>query len=172
MDDISARYFQEFYPHLPIISRTCFYNKLIILGTAPTADFSILLLTICLITHAPALGYQSGLETTGTIRREQQSLHLTTRSLFAQLQVSCLPSVTLIQAGLLLAMFEYTHGRPEDAFVAIAGCARMEYGARIHIRDNHQTYATHTATRTRDTDLLLQAEEGANTWWGIVICER
>lgn len=170
MDDISARYFQGFHGHLPVISRTRFYNNLTTLGAAPAADLSVLLLTICLITHAPALGYQSGHRATQFV--EQQSLYLSARSLFAQVQVSCSPSVSLIQASLLLAVYEYTHGRPDDAFMTIAGSARMAYAANIHSRDRHQTQMTHTADYNADNDLLLQAEEAANTWWGIVICER
>jgi hypothetical protein len=170
VDDISARYFQRFHRHLPVISRTRFYNNLTMIGAAPAADFSVLLLTICLITYAPALGYQSE---HGAIRSvEQQSLYLTARSLFAQVQVSCSPSVPLIQAGLLLAVYEYTHGRPGDAFVTIAGSARMAYAARIHARDRRQAQMVHTAGHNADTDILLQAEEAANTWWGIVIFER
>jgi hypothetical protein len=168
--DISARYFQHFHRHLPVISRTRFYNNLITLGATPAADFSVLLLAICLVTRAPALGYESGHGATRSV--EQQSLYLTARSLFAQVQVSCSPSVPLIQAGLLLAVYEYTHGRPDDAFMTIAGSARMAYAARIHARDRHQTQMTHIAGHNADTDLLLQAEEAANTWWGIVICER
>jgi Fungal specific transcription factor domain len=170
VDDISSRYFQGFHRHLPIISRTRFYNSLIMLGAAPAADFSVLLLTICLITHAPALGYQSGHGATRSV--EQQSLYLTAKSLFAQVQVSCSPSVPMIQASLLLAVYEYTHGRPDDAFVTIAGSARMAYAARIHARDRHQAQMAHTTGLNADIDVLLHAEEAANTWWGIVICER
>lgn len=170
VDDISARYFQGFQRHLPVISRIRFSNNLVTLGAAPSADFSTLLLTICLITHAPALGYQRG---PGAAQSdEQQSLYLTARSLFAQVQVAYQTSVPLIQAGLLLAVYEYAHARPEDAFVTIAGCARLAYAARIHARDSHQTQITQTAAQNADKDLLLQAEEAANTWWGIVICER
>lgn len=170
MDDICARYFQGFHPYLPIICRTRFNNNLISLGAAPSADFSVLLLTICLITHAPALGYQSG---HGAARStEQQSLYLTARSLFAQVQVSCSPSVFLIQAGLLLALYEYRHSRPDDAFVTIAGIARMAYATRINVCDRHQTQMTHISGENGDIDLLLQGEEAANTWWGIVVYER
>jgi hypothetical protein len=59
VDDISARYFKGFHSHLPIISHSRFYNKLTTLGAAQASDFSVLLLTICLITYAPALGHQS-----------------------------------------------------------------------------------------------------------------
>ncbi|KAF2491658.1 hypothetical protein BU16DRAFT_565360 [Lophium mytilinum] len=170
VDDISARYFQDFHRHLPIISRIRFYNNLITLGVTPAADFSVLLLTICLITHAPALGYQPKHDVNQSVK--QQSLYLPAKSLFAQVQVSCSSSIPLIQAGLLLAIYEYTHGRAEDAFVTIAGSARMAYAARIHARDNYQTQMTPAASHNTNGDILLQAEEAANTWWGIVIYER
>jgi len=170
VDDISARYFQGFHRHLPVISRTRFYNNLITSGAAPSAEFSVLLLTICLITHAPALGYQAGDGVTPSV--EQQTLYLTARSLFAQVQVARSASLPLIQAGLLLAVYEYTQGRPDDAVVTIAGSARMAYAARIHAHDRDQPQMAHTAGHIANTDLLLRSEEAANTWWGIVICER
>ena len=170
VDDISARYFQGFHRHLPVISRTRFSNSLTASGAAPSDDFSVLLLTICLITHAPAHGYRSGDEATRSV--EQQFLYLTARSFFAQVQVTCSPSVPLIQACLLLAVYEYTHGRPSDAFVTIAGSARMAYAARIHAQGRHETQMTYTTSSNMHTALLGHAEEAANTWWGIVICER
>jgi len=172
VDGISHRYFQGFHRHLHVISRIRFYNNLSTSGGAPGADVSVLLLTMCLITHAPALGFESEY---GTFQMaEQHSLYLTARSLLTQVQVSCSSSLPLIQAGILLALYEYTHGRPDDAFMTITGSARMAYAARIHTRDRHQTRMTHTTSHNADSDidLLLQAEEAANTWWGIVICER
>jgi hypothetical protein len=170
VDDVTARYFQHFHRQLPIISRTRFCNNPNAVAAAPTADCSVLLLTICLITHAPALGYHSEYGASQSL--EQQSLYLTTKSLFAQVQVSCSPTVPLIQASLLLAVYEYIHGRPDDAFVTIAGSSRMAYAARIHAPHGVQTQITDVVGHDRDTDYLLQNEEAANTWWGIVIFER
>lgn len=84
VDDISARYFQGFHRHLPIISRPRFYNSLVTLGETPAADISLLLLALCLITHAPALGYQHARGVSGSI--EQQSLYLAARALFHRLK--------------------------------------------------------------------------------------
>jgi len=137
------------------------------LGEAPAADFSLLLLVLCLTTHAPALGYQPTSGVTGST--EQQSLYLTARSLLSQTQVSCTPSISLVQAGLLLAVYEYIHGRPDDAFVTIAGSARIAYAARIHTRESLHTQTLDGSGSNMDS---IQAEEAANTWWGLVICER
>lgn len=170
MDDIIYRYFQSFHRQLPIISRTRFSNNLVNLGAAPTADFSVLLLTLCLITHAPALGYQARQEASQSV--EQQSLYLTVRSLFAQVQVSCSPSVPLVQTGLLLAVYEYTHGRPNDAFVTIAGSARIAYAARIHTSGQQVSQSRQMTMHNADIDQLSQTEEAANTWWGMLVYER
>jgi hypothetical protein len=69
-------------------------------------------------------------------------------------------------------VYEFTQGRPEDASVTIACSARIAYAARIHSCDRHQTQVTHPIGHDVDTELLLQVEEAANTWWGIVIFDR
>lgn len=73
-------------------------------------------------------------------------------SLFAQVQSSSF-SGNLIRAGVLLAVYEYAHGKPDSAFASITGCARMAYaaGIRQHAKGNC---------------------EEANTWWAVVIYER
>lgn len=68
------------------------------------------------------------------------------------------PSISLVQANLLLAIYEYANGRPNIALVTIAGCARMAYAAHIHVR-------CHTGNQ-------LEVEEAGNTWWGIIMYER
>lgn len=170
MDDISARYFQWYHHHLPVISRTRFYNNLITLGSVPAADFSVLLLSICLITYTPALGCQSSHDETPAV--ELQSLYLTAKSLFAQVQASCAPSVSLIQAGLLVALYEYTHCQSDNAFVTLTSIARMAYAARIHLHDSNRAPTMGIADHNEKIDHILEIEEAANTWWGIVICER
>jgi hypothetical protein len=176
VDDISARYFQGLHRYLPVISRTRFHGSLITPGATPSAGFSVLLLSICLATTSPKLGWRTG-DATNPRPVDRRSLHLATKSFFAQVQALFPPSVPLIQAGLLLAVYEYAQGRPDEAFVSIASCARMAYAARIHLcnRPSPQPPGSPRAAPTTDTHtntgLQLQAE-AANTWWGIIICER
>jgi hypothetical protein len=169
-DDISANYFQGFHRHFPIICRTRFNSNLVTSGVTEAADFSVLLLTLCLITNSHALDNEPSQNATESVA--QRLLYLTVKSLLAQVQASYPASILIIQAALLLAIYEYTHGRPEDAFVTISGSARMAYAARIHNHDHSCTQVTHIASHGVDTDLLFQAEEAANTWWGIIVCER
>lgn len=153
VDDISVRYFQGIHRHLPIISRKHFHDQLIHIGASPPPGFSILLLSICLLTYHPRLLPQ----TPPPVGREP--LYLSVKSLFAQVQAFFPPSVDFIQAGVLLALYEYANGRPDDAFLSITGCARMGYASGLH--------------RGRPTVFpASDDDEAVNTWWGIVICER
>lgn len=170
MDNISTRYFQGFHRRLPVVSRTRFYNQLISPGAAPADDVAVLLLAICLIAHTPVAGFQN--EYGNATADERESLHLTARSLLAQVQVSRSRSLPLIQAGLLLAVYEYSKGRPEDAFVTISSSIRMAYAAHINVPDGRRTQMACSPGQTIDSDLTIQAEEAANTWWGILVWER
>ena len=174
VDDLTARYFQSFHRHLPIISRLRFQNSLIASGGnggsgGPAADSSVLLLSICLLatTPVPTPGEDGERPLDGVTDR--QALYLSAKALLAQVQGSLhRPSLHLIQAILLLAGFEYASGRPETAFVTIAGCAREAYAAGIHNR-------TSTGRGHCDRGLGLRADdvdEAWNTWWGIVVYER
>lgn len=174
VDDVSARYFQSIHRYFPMISRARFHDNLITLGGTPPAGFSILLLAICLTTSSPEL--ERRVRTTTDIKRQidRRSLYLAARSLFAQAQASFSPSVHLIQAGLLLAIYEYVIGRPDEAFTSIAACARMAYATRIHLCSCALPPWPWTSMLSADADihLKLQAHEAANTWWGVIICER
>lgn len=126
---------------------------------------------MCLIIYAPALEYQPENGVTGPT--ERQSLYLATRSLIAQTQVSQPPSLPLIQASLLLAVYEYINGNPEHALVTMAGTVRMAYVTRMHSPGSQQLQTRLAASPASNANFLLQqSEEVANTWWGIIIYER
>ncbi|KPM44063.1 hypothetical protein AK830_g2441 [Neonectria ditissima] len=168
VDDISTRYFQGIHRYIPFISRRRFQSSLTTLGAPPSAGSSVLLLCLGLITSSPKKGWGTGDPGTAPDSRlsGHRSLHLATKALFSQVQACFSPSVPLIQAGLLLALYEYAHGRPDDAFASIAGCARMGYAAHLH-----RGKPTRTG-ESIDSDALVEAEEAANTWWGLIIYER
>lgn len=51
VDEITVKYFQGVHRWLPIISRSRFQDRLVVIPSCPAADFSILLLSMCLVTH-------------------------------------------------------------------------------------------------------------------------
>ncbi|OGM46450.1 hypothetical protein ABOM_004554 [Aspergillus bombycis] len=154
VDDISVRYFQGIHRYLPIISRKRFHDYLIHVGAFPPASFSVLLLSICLVTYHPEILPKN------PQRISRESLYITIKLVFTQIQAVFPPTVHLIQAGVLLALYEYAHGKPDDAFLSISGCARMGYATGLH----HER-PTHLHHYTKE-------EEMVNTWTGIIVLER
>ena len=157
VDDISVRYFQGVHRWLPVISRHRFHDRLVNFQDPATADFSILLLTMCLITSQPALGSEDE-------SSNQETLYLTTKMLFAHAQAFNPNSTNMIQAALLIATYEYAHGMSDAAYISIGTCARMAFAAGLQKSRVPQMFID-------DRSRLKDAEE-KNLWWGIVICER
>ncbi|KAI9038145.1 fungal specific transcription factor domain-containing protein [Aspergillus affinis] len=166
IDDLTAKYFQGPHHYLPVVSRSRFQSNLISLGAVPSAGFSILLLTICLTASSASKPKSSAYHLSPT-HTKNRALYLAAKAFLSRVQSSNPTCISLIQSRLLLALYDYTHGRPEDAFEAIAGCARMAYRARLHLNCRPIV----SVETLPDPDAQLRAE-GANTWWGIVICER
>ncbi|KAJ5987195.1 hypothetical protein N7451_011560 [Penicillium sp. IBT 35674x] len=162
LDEISVRYFQGIHAFVPIISRRRFHTQLLSFGTNPKVDFTLLVLCMALLIYS-ADSDHPGPE--GERRVEDLTHYVATKSLMAQAQALYAPATHLIQAGVLLAVYEYAHGHPEQAFVTIGSHARMAYAARLR---STPALTRTTAPRTDWTE----EEEESNVWWGIRICER
>ncbi|KAL3479657.1 hypothetical protein BJX99DRAFT_66935 [Aspergillus californicus] len=165
LDGISVRYFQTIHFFIPIVSRRRFHAHLISFGVTPKADFALVLLCMGLLTYTA--DSPENTEPKGRLSVDAMTFYVTTKSLLAQAQALCAPTVHLIQAGVLLAVYEYAHGHLEQAFVSIGSCARMAYSARLH----NPSSPSATATPLPQTDWVSREEETI-TWWGILICER
>jgi hypothetical protein len=127
---------------------------------------------MCLTHSCPALQPRAHAGLQNSLLVDHSLLHITATALFAQVQVQYPPSLYLLQAGLLLAVYEYISGRPDNAFTSIASCARMAYAARIHIQPTLSPPWRPTYDASAALAYQLRVQEAANTWWGIVISER
>ncbi|KAL6230657.1 hypothetical protein BDW75DRAFT_234225 [Aspergillus navahoensis] len=153
LDEVSVRYFQSIHWYLPIISRQRFHAHLLSFGTDPGPDFSVLLLSMCMLTYSPDPGRPDGRHV------DPLTLYLAAKSLFSQAQTIGRPSLNLIQAGILIAVFEYWRGELDRGFVSIGGCARMAYAAGLK---------RPTSLPSMNNDVYPDEEDGS-TWWGICI---
>jgi hypothetical protein len=154
--DITSRYFKGVHRWLPIVSKKWFNIRLTNFKDRPPADFSILLLTMRLITQYPSKDSEK--------EQEREVLYLATKTLFAQVQTLVPSSLYIIQAGIILATYEHGHGMIEAAYVTIGTTARIAFAEGIH---NKQC-----SGEPIGTDDWLQQEEALSTWWGLVICDR
>jgi hypothetical protein len=156
---ICEQFFDGFHRWLPVISQERFWKtSLAFHDGSAQADFSVLLLAMCLIAIRPV----SLLQQSSTCL---DSLYSTVRFSFAKAQAAVCTSTRLIQAGILLATYEYACKKPEAAYISIGTCARMSSILGIN-RFIAQSETELTA------ELRLKVLEGRNVWWGVIITER
>lgn len=156
LEEILLNYFESIHLWLPIISRKRFHDRYTHFQTAPTADFSILLLAMRLITQHPS--------TDPEMEQDREVLYLATKTLFAQVQAFVPFSLHLVQAGVILSHYEHAHGMIEAAYVTIGTTARMAFAMGLHNKP--------CSAEVEGSDAWLEDEEALSTWWGLVICDR
>ena len=154
--DIVSKYFKGIHQWLPIISKERFNQRLKNIQSVPTADFSMLLLTMGLITQCPSVDLQK--------KRDREVFYLATKTLLAQVQTLVQYSLRSIQAGVILAMYEHGHGMIEASYVTIGTAARMAFAMGLHNRKFSE--------EPKGTYGWFAEEEALSTWWGLVICDR
>ncbi|KAF2709138.1 hypothetical protein K504DRAFT_503138 [Pleomassaria siparia CBS 279.74] len=147
IDEIETRYFHGLHLSVPFFCPSRFRDDLIRYRLAPTAEFSLLLLCMCLTLYDPPSHLPP------PIRRD--TLYMHAKNLFTQVQILRKPSTHLIQAGIFVSLYEYALGRPDSALASIDICARMAYKIGAH-----------------ETPKCPGWNEGWNTWWAIRIFER
>ncbi|KAL4860902.1 hypothetical protein BDV12DRAFT_180989 [Aspergillus spectabilis] len=151
-NDILRLYFTNIHTWLPIVHNQTFQSRLSQMGDAPTADTALILFAMLLLMK-------------GTESREGNSrsgLYLLCSYHFSFIQLVRGPTVELVQAGLLLAVYELGSGRSQAASLTIGTCARLGYILRLNIDDQV----------TPQDSSWVKAEEQRRVWMGIYLLDR
>jgi hypothetical protein len=72
-------------------------------------------------------------------------------------------SILVLQAGVLVALYELGHGIYPAAYLSIGACARYAHALGINV--------SHTVP-TRRVLTFVEGEERRRIWWAIVILDR
>lgn len=155
-EEVIVRYFRGVHTWLPIISRRRFRERYRLFQASPTADFSVLLLAMRLITQHPSIDPSAD--------QDRAFLYLATKTLFAQVQSFMPSSLFLVQAAVILGHYEHAHGLIEAAYVTVGTCGRMACAMNMH---NKQCSA-----EIQGSDAWVEDEELLCTWWGLMILDR
>ncbi|KAL3462125.1 fungal-specific transcription factor domain-containing protein [Aspergillus heterothallicus] len=143
-------YFGNIHPWLPVIHEHTFRARAAQLGAAPEAEVALIFLTMILILGGQ--DHDSG---------SQSQLYNLCRYLFSFLQLSRSPSLELVQAGLLLAVYELGSGQSQAASLSIGTCARLGYVLRLNV-DHGQA---------QDMS-WVRSEEQRRAWLGVYMLDR
>ncbi|KAF5982128.1 hypothetical protein FCOIX_3892 [Fusarium coicis] len=152
------RFLDNFQRWLPIIAPRHLHEHIDLSERGlPGADVSVLLLAICLVT------VRSGGDL-GDPLFHHSAVHVTVKTLYAQVQAMMHASVALIQAGVILSAYEYASCQIDSAYISIAACIRMA-----------QVVGVDTACKKLGAvqeETRLQATSEWNLWWSIIVLER
>ncbi|KAH8705510.1 hypothetical protein BGW36DRAFT_367700 [Talaromyces proteolyticus] len=158
--EISSRFFRDFHRWLPVVCPRLFYETARKDEDSPLpADYSVLVLSMCLITLHPPAGILNP-------PVSPKDLYLRVRMILAHVQSVICASPSLIQASLILAAYEYAYGRPDTALISVGTCSRMAQSIGI------DKGSRNGSERQFSCELRLRTLEERNIWWGVVVLER
>lgn len=84
--------------------------------------------------------------------------------LFAHVQTLIAPSTVLIQAGILVAIYEYARGDVGSASDSIKNCIKMAHSTGLH--------KAHSSFDLKGNQAGLDGDEDLNAYCGLAIYER
>ncbi|KAJ0412969.1 fungal-specific transcription factor domain-containing protein [Aspergillus carlsbadensis] len=145
-------YFGNIHPWLPVIHEQTFRARASQLGTAPEAEVALIFLAMLLV-----------LETQRSETGMQSQLYNLCRYLFSFLQMGRSASLEVVQAGLLLAVYELGSGRSRAASMTIGTCARAGYVLRMNV--------DHVDPCVPDSS-WVRSEEQRRVWLGVYMLDR
>ncbi|KAL4875176.1 hypothetical protein BJY04DRAFT_224252 [Aspergillus karnatakaensis] len=154
LDDIrqlSTAFFQHIHPRMPFISKTRFYDIYLRPSFRFSPDVVLLFLSLKLITTLPPDGSGS----------PRSSLYYTTKHLYVDAE-ECF-SLPVLQAGILLVLYELGHGLYPASFTSIGTCARYAHALGINVS---------RMVPKGELLTLVEVEERRRAWWAIVILDR
>ena len=154
--DISDRFFSWIHLWMPIISISKWRLQLTGPLSKPRVDVKILLLAMKLLLWKPG--------SSPDLREPQRPEYFTLKELLHQAEARCVLSLQLLQALVLITVYEYAHGIYPAAYISIGHCARYAQALGI---DNQRR----TDIEVHRLDLEEQ-EERRRIWWFIVILDR
>ena len=151
---IAAQFFDKAHHWMSIISKKRFYDQLLNPLSQPRTDTIMLLFCMKLLTWIPP-DYENEPRTPAYMAAKYFMLEANLAGMF---------TVQLLQAALLIALYELGHAIYPAAYLTVGACAR--YGLALGI-DKRRTSDSGNSPFTP-----LEQEERRRVGWAIVILDR
>lgn len=149
-------YLETMNASLPILIEAQFRKCVTDLDQVPEIKVRVLLLSIYLVTKIPT---QEPEEVT-----DLEALYSVLKPFYLDLTATRRPSLHIIQAGMLIAVYEQGQAKDETAYLTIGLCARMGHAMGLH-RSLHEDMPS-------DLDSRDTIETHKHVWWSLIILER
>jgi hypothetical protein len=150
---IAAEYWEKIHWWLPIISKTRFYVYAVNPLVPQSVDITLLLCTMKLLFWHP----------------EQEPLpekeYLATRHAISDAEAAGVLTLQLLQAKILLTVFELGHAMYPSAYFSVGSAAR--FGTALGVNQ-----CLETTDLSISPEAALETEEKKRSWWAILMLDR
>ncbi|UKZ76865.1 hypothetical protein TrVFT333_004580 [Trichoderma virens FT-333] len=147
---IAVEFNQNIYTWMPILSHQQFQETLLERLTLRRAELFLLVLAMKLCVSRPTVA--------------RSALYTTVKEFYISVESSGRLSILILQAAVLIAVYELGHGIYPAVLLSVANCARI--GVLLGV-DNSLTKLAHT------TEIpWIKLEECRRVWWMILILDR
>ncbi|BCR89577.1 fungal specific transcription factor domain-containing protein [Aspergillus chevalieri] len=153
IDVMKTHYFESIHTWMPIVSKIRL-NRLVQRTEGPCkADIALLLLCMKLVQ-----------EVTHEQQTEPSELYVIAKQFSSELELKGILTLRMVQAGLLLSVYELGHGIFPAAFTTISYCARQGVALGLHNKSAPQFLGGPRS--------WVEWEERQRVWWMVVILDR
>jgi len=148
VQSVVALYLRTIDVWLPIISPQKYTEKLENISSDFSLELANLLLCMYLVTRQPG--------TSSEIKEMQSPVYFEAKTLLTSLTSSGNTTIEVIQAGVLLSLYEQGHGMIDVAQLTMSVCTRMAMKMKVALR---------AAPELQNTDF-------GRLWWGLIVLDR
>ena len=154
VEHVTKCYFSSVNDWFTIIEKTSFDSQVERMWSFPSAEVALLVLAMLLIIRTP--------NDNGAAMDD--GLYLSVKTAITLVQSKIPPSISLLQAQLLISLYEYSHGLPQQAYMSMGTCIQMT-----------RSFGWHTMSFwSEERQQLLPADlkRSSILWWALVYVDR
>jgi hypothetical protein len=154
---IQRRYLDDIYVSFPIVvkEQLTSYQRAAVSPISLESGHSMLMLAMTLLVMNGSIG------TRVTELADPDSFYLATKMLYAQVQILSSRSVALVQAGVLISMYEFWKGQGQTALLSIGACGLMI-----------QSIISEAESNASKKTIAEPSRLAEMVWWCVLACER
>lgn len=152
---IVGAYFTSTHSWLPIISKERIHRDLSVPLESTSPDFALLCLCMRLV----------GERLPQALQNPQTSFYLSVKEYHFQVESAGLLSVQILQAGILLAVYEFGQALFPAAYITIGRCAKIGHAMGIH-------YGANPPRMLHPPTTWTEMEERSRIWWAVLLLDR
>lgn len=157
--EIANTFFSTIHFWLPIVFKKGFFVSMLSPWTQRQTELSLLTLCMKLCNTAPS-------EDEGP----NNFLYRTAKRFHHEVETAGILSTHVLQAGLLIALYEMGHAMYPAAYLTVGACSR--YGLALGLYNNCSPTSANDDPEIRGQRSWNEVEENRRVWWAVLIFDR